>query len=116
MRLCTWTVKCGIRLVSFVIENFLKMAKGNPHPKPRVPRPNATVDLRSMALASLEELGGQSYLVSIGNSDPKAYLSFLGKFAPREVKAELTGADGRPLRIEHIEYTIVDPLAVSSLS
>ena len=86
----------------------------NPNPLPRVASKNK-IDIRAMALASLEELGGQSYLVSVGQTDPKAYLSFLGKFAPREVKAELCGADGGPLRIEGITRTIIDP-SVSSLS
>lgn len=48
-----------------------------------------TKAMREMALAALDTAGGEKYLVRISKSDPKAFLGFIGKFVPAEIKAQL---------------------------
>lgn len=61
--------------------------------------PNKTTnDVRQMLLASLNNVGGQTYLEEQAKANPKAYLSLISKVIPQEVKSQITGADGGPIQ------------------
>ena len=52
--------------------------------------PNKTTKtLKEALLASFETLGGEEWLVSLAESDPKAYASLLGRLVPSEISAEV---------------------------
>jgi hypothetical protein len=65
--------------------------------------------LREMILQALDEQkgGGVAYLKDQALSNPKAFLSLLGKVLP----TTLAGDPNNPVRFERIEVVIVDPKA-----
>ena len=58
-------------------------AKGTPN--------KTTAAIREAVLHAFDELGGADYLVRLGQEDPKAFCSLLGRVLPREVNAEVHG-------------------------
>ena len=48
-----------------------------------------TQDLRTMAMGSLAAVGGQKYLEQQAIVNPVAYMTFIGKFVPRDVVANV---------------------------
>ncbi|MTI10199.1 hypothetical protein [Curvivirga aplysinae] len=62
--------------------------------------PNATTSkLKTAIMNAFEEVGGQSYLVSVAHEDPKTFCTLLGKVLPQELKAELSGKDGKAIEL-----------------
>lgn len=67
----------------------------------------ATKQLKDMILGALDNAGGVEYLTERAN-DPKtasAFLTLIGKVLPMQV----TGEGGKPIAVEMIQRTIVDP-------
>jgi hypothetical protein len=71
--------------------------------KPGQPRPpgagrvkgvpnKSTIQMKNAILASFERVGGEDYLVEVAKSDPRTYLSFVGRVVPTELLAEVTAA------------------------
>ena len=58
--------------------------------RPKGSKNKNTLDLKNMAADSIERLGGTDYLVKLGQEHPKAYLSFLSRFIPSEVRQTVT--------------------------
>jgi len=59
--------------------------------KPKGGRPKGspnklTRDLKDMTFNALNRAGGEDYLLSQAQENPKAFLAFLGRFIPSEVK------------------------------
>ena len=52
-----------------------------------------TADVLAMILAALDQVGGQNYLVEQATTNPKAFMSLLGRLIPTQV----TGEDDEPL-------------------
>ena len=52
-----------------------------------------TVTLKQAILNSFETLGGEAWLVSLAESDPKAYAGLLGRIIPSEIRGEVTTVD-----------------------
>jgi len=50
----------------------------------------ATSALKELLLGSLDDVGGQEYLVRLALKEPRAYASLLGRLIPSEVRATLT--------------------------
>lgn len=48
-----------------------------------------TSRMREIAMNSLERVGGEDYLISVAETDPKAYLAFIGRFVPSEMLASV---------------------------
>ena len=48
-----------------------------------------TATLKQMIIAAMDEVGGKDYLVKISESDPKAFLAFVGKIIPTEIQADI---------------------------
>ena len=68
----------------------------------RLGKPNrATVALKEAIENAFTELGGMSYLVHVGRSDPRTFCALLGKLLP----TKLTNADGSPLLAALTELT-----------
>jgi len=88
--------------------------KGRPAGSPN----KTTQSIKEMIEQALSEVGGKDYLKEQAFSNPVAFMGLVGKILPKEVKAEVTGSDGGPLRIEEVVYTVIDPhsASVSSLS
>ena len=49
-----------------------------------------TVELKEMTFNALNRAGGEDYLLEQALENPKAFLSFLGRFIPSEVKQTVT--------------------------
>ena len=64
---------------------------GQGRPKGSVNKTTKT--LKEALLASFETLGGEEWLVSLAESDPKAYASLLGRLVPSEIGVEVSTAD-----------------------
>lgn len=47
----------------------------------------ATVAVKEMLRAALDEAGGKEYLVTAAREEPKAFLALIGKLIPNEVVA-----------------------------
>lgn len=56
-----------------------------------------TIELKDMILAALDDAGGQRYLAMQAVENPSAFLTLVGKVLPKDIKAEVTGANGGPL-------------------
>lgn len=88
---------------------------GNIHPLPPGPgRPKGspnkiTGNVKSMILGALDDLGGQAWLVAQAKSDPKAFMSLLGRILPSEISVD---AHITHEPITEIRRTIVDPRAI----
>ena len=67
--------------------------RGMGRPKGSVNKTTKT--LKEALLNSFETLGSEKWLVSLAESDPKAYASLLGRLVPSEVKAEVSSPDER---------------------
>ena len=64
--------------------------------------PNAlTASIKDAIHNAFEELGGMSYLVHVGRSDPRTFCALLGKLLP----TKLANADGSPLLAALTELT-----------
>jgi len=57
-----------------------------------------TAAIKEMLLASLDTVGGQAYFERQAEENPTAYMTLIGKIMPAEVKKEITGADGGPIK------------------
>jgi hypothetical protein len=84
--------------------NMRPNAKGRKKAGGRVKgTPNkVTQDLRKMALAALDDVGGVEYLVKMAIVEPKSFLSLLSKCMPKELHLDAT------INVTHTE--IVDAL------
>lgn len=60
-----------------------------------------TVSIREAIEHAFDELGGASYLVHVGRSDPRTFCALLGKLLP----TKLANADGSPLLAALTELT-----------
>ena len=60
-----------------------------------------TVSIRDAIEHAFEELGGTSYLVHVGRSDPRTFCALLSKLLP----TKLANADGSPLLAALTELT-----------
>ena len=60
-----------------------------------------TVSIRDAIEHAFEELGGTSYLVHVGRTDPRTFCALLGKLLP----TKLANADGSPLLAALTELT-----------
>ena len=58
----------------------------------------STAAIKEMLLASLDQAGGQSYFLRQAEENPTAFMSLISKIIPSEVKKEITGADGGPIK------------------
>ena len=67
--------------------------RGMGRPKGSVNKTTKT--LKEALLASFETLGGEEWLVSLAESDPKAYASLLGRLVPSEIGLEVERNDER---------------------
>ena len=47
-----------------------------------------TASLKEMILASLDEVGGQSYLVDQARNNPNAYITLIGKVLPTTLASD----------------------------
>ena len=52
-----------------------------------------TVAVKDAILAAFDEVGGKDYLVEIARSEPKAFLTLLGKLVPAQVRVEIESSD-----------------------
>lgn len=68
----------------------------------RLGRPNkATVALKEAIERAFDELGGASYLVHVGRTDPRTFCALLSRLLP----TKLANADGSPLLAALTELT-----------
>jgi hypothetical protein len=67
-----------------------------------------TKALKEMILGALDANGGEDYLAQQARENPNAFLTLLGKTLPADIKAELSGADGKPLSFA-VTVNIVKP-------
>lgn len=56
-------------------------AKGQPN--------KMTAKVKDAIMGAFDELGGMEYLVRVGRSDPKTYITLLSKVLPAEIKADV---------------------------
>jgi hypothetical protein len=68
-----------------------------------------TKELKDMIQGALEQAGGQAYLYQQALENPTAFMALIGKILPKDVKAEITGKDGGPLKYDQVTRTIIDP-------
>lgn len=66
-------------------------------------------ELKEMILGALSAKRGQAWLEQQMDENPTAFMSLLGKILPQQMKSEITGKDGGPLKYEQVIRTIVDP-------
>ena len=52
-----------------------------------------TTAVKDAILAAFDEVGGKDYLVEIARSEPRAFLTLLGKLIPAQVRAEIESSD-----------------------
>ena len=65
-----------------------RFLKGNPG-SPGRPKGSIGADrLLRMTLEALDELGGKEYLIEQGRTHPRAFLAFLSKVLPRDIKLQ----------------------------
>jgi hypothetical protein len=83
------------------------MTRGIPQPqnmtqkgrgRPKGSANKTTLAIKEMLLASLDTVGGQAYFERQAEENPTAYMTLIGKIMPAEVKKEITGADGGPIK------------------
>lgn len=53
-----------------------------------------TRTLKESLLRSFDKLGGEAWLVSLAESDPKTYASLLGRLIPAEIQGDVTMQSG----------------------
>ena len=58
-----------------------------------------TKDVRNLILSSLDEVGGQKYLVQQAKANPAAFLTLIGKCLPKDVNNTHGGPDGGPVTV-----------------
>lgn len=75
--------------------------KGRPKGVPN----KSTAALKDMILEALSNQGGAEYLYRQADENPAAFMTLLGKVLPMQV----TGAEGGPVQITHIELRPVSP-------
>jgi len=63
-----------------------------------------TADLKSAILGAFNEAGGQAYLSTIAQTDPKTFCTLLGKVLPMTI----AGDPNAPM-VHEVRYTVVDP-------
>ena len=51
--------------------------------------------MKEAIIAAFDKLGGEAYLVKVGESDPRTFCTLLGKVLPTQV----TGAGDEPIRV-----------------
>jgi hypothetical protein len=62
-------------------------------------KPNkVTKALKDMILGALNDAGGQDYLKRQADENPAAFLGLVGKVLPSELKAQITGENGEPIK------------------
>ena len=65
-----------------------------------------SAEVRAMVLAALDRAGGEDYLLEQATTNPRAFLSLVGRILP----TTLAGDPDNPVRaVARIEYVIVDP-------
>jgi len=72
--------------------------------------PNAlTTSIKDAIQNAFTELGGTSYLVHVGRSDPRTFCALLGKLLP----TKLSNADGSPLLADAQRAGLMSPPAAA---
>ena len=61
----------------------------------------STTAVKTAILAAFKQLGGIEYLVEVGKSDPKAFMTLLAKILPAEIKADVKVESGN--LVEYLE-------------
>jgi len=87
-------------------KNTNRFAPGNPG-KPKGAVNHTTRQIREMIEGAREAVGGQTYLEKCAR-DPKLAGAFLGLVA-KVLPVQLTGANGGPLQVQAVEWTVVNP-------
>ncbi|MGL3710532.1 hypothetical protein ACSYAY_06670 [Leptospirillum ferriphilum] len=57
--------------------------------RPRGAQNKITRALREAVLKAFDEVGGEAWLVEVARTDPRTFVSLLGRLLPNEVKAEV---------------------------
>lgn len=70
---------------------FQKGQSGNLNGRPKGTQNKTTQTVKEAVIAAFDEVGGASYLVEIAHTQPKAFLSLLGRVIPTEVSGSLEG-------------------------
>ena len=88
--------KNGLKTMSnkILTENLTNRGRGRPKGAPN----KNTQAIKDMLLAALDEVGGQAYFKRQAEENPTAYMTLIGRIIPSEVKKEVTGADGGPIK------------------
>jgi hypothetical protein len=68
--------------------------KGAKDTKPRV-----TKTLKMMAMEALDNVGREEWFEKQAKENPTAFMNFLSKYVPTEIKAELTGPGGGAIQV-----------------
>jgi hypothetical protein len=66
--------------------------------RPKGAQNHNTKAIKEMLLASLDSVGGQAYFERQAEENPTAFMSLISKIIPAEVKKEITGANGGPIK------------------
>jgi hypothetical protein len=59
-----------------------------------------TKELKDMILGALDDAGGQAYLTRQADENPAAFMSLVAKVLPKDIKQEISGANGGALVTE----------------
>lgn len=78
--------------------------------RPKGSQNKLTIALKEMTFNALNRAGGEDYLVQQAHENPKAFLSFLGRFIPSEVKQTIT-TDLERLSDEELDAKIAEKMA-----
>ncbi len=66
--------------------NLIRQNRGRPKGAPN----KVTKALKDMILGALDDAGGQGYLLEQARTNPKAFLSLIGRVLPSEIKTTVT--------------------------
>jgi hypothetical protein len=88
---------CGVVAMAKGVKTGGGSRKGKPNKIPS--------DLKLMAFGALEAGGGQKWLEQQMIDNPAAFMSFLGKFVPKDLN--VGGQSDNPVLIKAIQRTIV---------